>query len=194
MMRMVKSLADGRRYISELSPSPFRGRLVTLSILFVTGGQMVAYVIGWLLSMRVHGWRWMVGIGAHPAIWQFAMLVFMPETPRWLVKAGRRDDAKEVLGKMYGGHSTVSKMVDGILRAIEREVLEEEEVMSKRRNHVAPGKDSWVWLTRLRDAWAELFAVGGNRRALTIACMLQGLQQLCGFVRPPCLMWPCLSC
>jgi len=54
--------------------------------------------------------------------------------------------------------------------------------------------NSWVWLTRLRDAWAELFAVGGNRRALTIACMLQGLQQLCGFVRPPCLMWPCLSC
>ena len=35
-----------------------------------------------------------------------------------------------------------------------------------------------------KDNWDELFRVGGNRRALTIACLLQGLQQLCGFVRP----------
>lgn len=155
---------------------------MTLSILFVTGGQMVAYVIGWLLSRKVEGWRWMVGIGAFPALSQFALLVFLPETPRWLVKASRTEDAKVVLGKVYGKHSTASKMVDGILRAIEREVMEEEEATSKRRGHVTPSKSSWLWLTGLRDAWAELFAVGGNRRALTIACMLQGFQQLCGFV------------
>lgn len=172
-----------RRYISELSPSPFRGRLVTLSILFVTAGQMVAYVIGWMLSTRSEGWRWMVGIGALPALVQFAMLVFLPETPRWLVKIGRVEDAKVVLRKVYGKDDAASKMVEGILRAIEREVLEEEEATSKRHDHVTPAKGSWLWLTGLRDAWAELFAVGGNRRALTIACMLQGFQQLCGFVR-----------
>ena len=43
-----------------------------------------------------------------------------------------------------------------------------------------------MWLTRARNRFAELFYVGGNRRALTIACLLQGLQQLCGFVRPSC--------
>ena len=110
------------------------------------------------------------------------MLHFLPETPRWLVKASRVADAKVVLGKVYGKQITAAKMVDGILRDIEREVLEEEEATSKRGDHVAPCKSSWLWLTGLQDAWAELFAVGGNRRALTIACMLQGFQQLRGFV------------
>lgn len=124
----------------------------------------------------------MVGIGAFPALLQFAMLVFLPETPRWLVKANRTEDAKVVLGKVYGRHSGASEMANGILRAIEREIIEEEEATSKRRGHMPPSKKSWRWLTGLRDAWAELFVVGGNRRALTIACMLQGFQQLCGFV------------
>lgn len=127
----------------------------------------------------------MVGIGALPATMQFGMLVFLPETPRWLVKAGRKDDAKVVLKKVYGGHPTVSRLVDSVVGAIEREVKEEAQATSKRRDHVAPTKDSWVWVTRLRDGWAELFTVDGNRRALTIACMLQGLQQLCGFVSQP---------
>jgi len=62
----------------------------------------------------------MVGIGAFPALLQFAMLVFLPETPRWLVKANRTEDAKVVLGKVYGRHSGASEMANGILRAIER--------------------------------------------------------------------------
>ncbi len=146
---------------------------------------MVAYVIGWLLSTRLHGWRWMVGVGALPAVSQFAMLLFLPETPRWLVKASKRDEAKMVLGKVYGTQPTTARMRESILRAIEQEVMEEEEATSKRRDHVPSIKSSWVWMTRLSDAWMELFAIGGNRRALTIACMLQGLQQLCGFVSHP---------
>ena len=143
---------------------------------------MVAYVTGWMLSTTVHGWRWMVGVGALPALCQCAMLLFLPETPRWLVKANKRDDAKLLLGKLYGTHFAASKMVDRILRAIEREMVEEEEMSSKRRAYITPAKGSWPWLTGLQGAWTELFAVGGNRRALTIACMLQGFQQLCGFV------------
>ncbi|MCJ1361693.1 hypothetical protein MMC16_000793 [Acarospora aff. strigata] len=107
--------------------------------------------------------------------------VEMDETPRWLVKANKRDDAKLLLGKLYGTHFAASKMVDRILRAIEREMVEEEEMSSKRRAYITPAKGSWPWLTGLQGAWTELFAVGGNRRALTIACMLQGFQQLCGF-------------
>ncbi len=147
---------------------------------------MVAYVIGWMLSTSLHGWRWMVGVGALPAVLQFAILLVLPETPRWLVKASRRDEAKVVLDKVYGVRSTAPRMVDGILRAIEREIMNEDEAANKRRDHDTVAKGSWLWMTRLSDAWTELFAVGGNRRALTIACMLQGLQQLCGFVCLPC--------
>ncbi|KAI9701451.1 MAG: hypothetical protein M1836_001506 [Candelina mexicana] len=171
-------------YISEVSPSPFRGRLVTVSSLLITGGQVVAYVIGYLLSSRARGWRWMVGIGALPAALQSLTLAFLPETPRWLVKADRQEEAKRVLINTYGGGQGVHHMVGTVLREIEREILEEEGAIKKRRSHTSTSsKPSSIpqWFMRLQDTWAELFGVGGNRRALTIACMLQGFQQLCGF-------------
>lgn len=158
---------------------------MTVTTLLITGGQVVAYVVGYLLSSRAHGWRWMVGIGALPAGLQFLTLAFLPETPRWLVKANRQEEAKRVLVKTYGGGHLVRHMVDNVLRGIQREILEEEGAIRKRRNHttssLAPPSLP-PWFLRLQDTWAELFSVGGNRRALTIACMLQGFQQLCGFV------------
>lgn len=123
----------------------------------------------------------MVGLGAAPAVAEFGMLIFLPETPRWLVKAGKTVQARAVLGKVYG--KDLLSVAESVIRDIDREIMEEEEATSKRRHHVAPAKAAWPWLTRLRDGWAELFGLGGNRRALTIACLLQGLQQLCGFVR-----------
>lgn len=122
----------------------------------------------------------MVGLGAAPAVVQFGVLVFLPETPRWLVKAGETEHARAVLRKVYG--KGLLSVVESVIRDIDREITEEEEATSKRRHHIAPAKDAWPWLTLLQDGSAELFSVAGNRRALTIACLLQGLQQLCGFV------------
>ncbi|KAL9001124.1 MAG: hypothetical protein Q9169_000307 [Polycauliona sp. 2 TL-2023] len=111
-------------YISELSPSAFRGMLVTLSILFITGGQVVAYVLGYLLAQRAHGWRWMVGLGAIPAVFQFGLLLMLPETPRWLVKAGYESAAREVLIKVYASETQVT--AERVLHEIKREISEEE--------------------------------------------------------------------
>lgn len=165
-----------------------------MTTLLITGGQVVAYVVGYLLSSRARGWRWMVGIGALPAGLQFLTLAFLPETPRWLVKANRQEEAKRVLIKAYGGGHRVHHMVDNVLQGIEREVLEEEGATRKRRTHTTSSLDSPSlppWFLRVQDTLAELFSVGGNRRALSIACMLQGFQQLCGFVRQhlPFLPW-----
>ncbi|KAF2142357.1 uncharacterized protein K452DRAFT_297661 [Aplosporella prunicola CBS 121167] len=169
-------------YISELSPSPFRGRLVTVASLFITGGQVVAYIVGWLYSTTPHGWKWMVGLGALPAIIQFMTLGFMPETPRWLVKAGRKEQARRVLRKVYSVPPDQSdKLTESLVRQIEREVLEEEEAANSRRNSNIPKRGLEAKLAAVNDGFGELVAVGGNRRALIIACMLQGFQQLCGF-------------
>ncbi|KAL8694759.1 MAG: hypothetical protein Q9218_000685 [Villophora microphyllina] len=165
-------------YISELSPSAFRGMLVTLSILFVTGGQVIAYVFGYLLAQKVHGWRWMVGLGAVPAFVQFALLLMLPETPRWLVKAGKEDLAQNVLKKVYASNNNM--VSERVLRSIQKEVMDEE-ALSKIVNPAIPGNDSLPSLTHFQHRMTELLFVGGNRRALVIACMLQGLQQLCGF-------------
>ncbi|SPQ27503.1 a8328e12-8b4f-42c1-b5d9-58cfc13603cf [Thermothielavioides terrestris] len=75
-------------YVAELAPAAFRGRLLTVNVVFITLGQVVAYVVGW--ALREYGdertaWRWMVGLGALPAVVQAVVIAFMPETPRWLV-------------------------------------------------------------------------------------------------------------
>ena len=157
-------------YISELAPGSIRGRLVTVSLLFITSGQVVAYIIGWTLSTVPAGWRWMVGLGAVPAVVQFAMLTVMPETPRWLTKAGLEERAREVLRKLYPEENQ-QETVNHTISAIKAEIIQEE-----RANLVNP-KDSFM----LPSILASLLFHAPHRRALTIACLLQGLQQLCGF-------------
>ncbi|KAI0602439.1 myo-inositol transporter 1 [Biscogniauxia sp. FL1348] len=158
-------------FIAELAPAAHRGRLVTMNNLSVTFGQVVAYIIGWIfteVSDPATGWRWLVGLGVVPALLQCALLLFMPETPRWLVKVGKSSQAWTIIQKTQGAGLAADHEVDSILKDIEIEVREERS---------AGGKNSDSW----RTAWKELLAVPRNRRALTIACSLQALQQLCGF-------------
>lgn len=165
-------------YIAELAPSMFRGRLVTLNVLFITFGQMVAYLIGWLFGMLGGntGWRWMVGLGALPAVFQCFVMLAMPESPRWLIQAGRTEEAKTVLQKVFG-NSNMKRTVQAVMKAIEREVREEQESRRDRIRRSTTKNTGFI-----SDSWSELFGVAGNVRALSIACLLQGLQQLCGFV------------
>ena len=167
-------------YIGELAPATWRGRLVTIVALFITGGQVVAYVIGWLFSRMPGGWRWMVGLGAVPAIVQLLTLVYMPETPRWLIKHGDEDRARLVLRKVYGKDQEA--IVKTIMIRVEKEI-EEEEAVSKTVHHSSgPTSGFKEHIIRMRDNFSELVTVPGHRRALIISCMLQGAQQLCGFV------------
>lgn len=172
-----------QRYISELSPSPVRGRLVTISCLAITLGQVIAYVTGFLLSKQAGGWRWMAGLGALPAGIQFLTLAFLPESPRWLVKRNKTVEARRVLYKVFGNEQENGNLADEVLHSIERE-SRKEEVLKARRLKSNLGDQSFLFagLSGALDSWKETFGVGGNRRALTIACLLQGLQQLCGFV------------
>ncbi|QDS76613.1 hypothetical protein FKW77_007756 [Venturia effusa] len=167
-------------YISEIAPAQWRGRLVTISSLFITGGQVVAYLVGWAFSQVNGGWRWMVGLGAVPAVLQLLAILFMPETPRWLVKAGREEKAREVLTKVYGLNE--ERVIEGILKSISDEI-EEESSSRKLVSIDASAEPSPLGrhLQAFKYTIRELCTVGGNRRALVIACMLQASQQLCGF-------------
>ncbi|KAJ9619495.1 hypothetical protein H2203_008273 [Taxawa tesnikishii (nom. ined.)] len=142
-------------YIAEIAPDKMRGRLVTVQSLFITGGQVVAYLIGWAVGER---WRWGVGLGAAPAIVQSFLLLGMVESPRWLVRSEREEQAKRVLRKLGGGEEGVELLMRRMRREVDME---------------STGKAG--------SALKELWVNRGNRRALGIACGLQGLQQLCGF-------------
>ncbi|KAF2155607.1 general substrate transporter [Myriangium duriaei CBS 260.36] len=145
-------------YIAEVAPARHRGRLVTVQSLFITGGQVVAYLVGWACGGR---WRLAVGVGAVPAVVQAVMMGWLVETPRFLVMKGSEERARVVLR----GLGVENVDVDVVVERIRAEIKEEG----------GSGDDGW------RSRWNDLVKTGGNRRALTIACMLQGLQQLCGF-------------
>lgn len=158
-------------YIAEIAPARYRGMLVTANVLFITAGQVVAYVVGWLFSeygAPGTAWRWMVGLGAMPSIVQAVMVMLMPETPRWLVMSKRIDEARSVVERIFGGEAGVSRVADVVISEVEVEIREEE-VARRMRGQGAAG-------------WKELLTVRRNRLALMITCLLQGLQQLCGFV------------
>ncbi|KAK3392645.1 general substrate transporter [Sordaria brevicollis] len=170
-------------YIAELAPATHRGRLVTMNIVFITLGQVVAYIVGWVFgtygSPETTGWRWMVGLGAAPAVAQVVILLWMPESPRWLVKEGRSEEARGVIARIAGTENDAQETrreVDAILKNIEIEVREE--AMATRFDGAGHGGNA---MSAWKEAMRELFRVRRNRRALAIACLLQGLQQLCGF-------------
>lgn len=175
-------------YISELAPSVFRGRLVTIQCLLITFGQVVAYIVGWVFSRTDHGWRQMVGIGALPALVQIISVIFLPETPRWLVKAGQREEAVNVLRRTFEGSSNTGpserqreSIIQCILNSVESEVQQEQEARHAGHPTYAGKRGLATRLDSIRYALTDLFSIGSNRRALSIACMLQGAQQLCGF-------------
>ncbi|TIC22221.1 hypothetical protein E3Q12_02833 [Wallemia mellicola] len=88
-------------YISELSPTRLRGRLVTVNAVFLTFGQVIAYAIGAAFANVDDGWRYMVGICAVPSGLQFIALHWLPESPRFLLSRGKDDGAIKVLSRIY---------------------------------------------------------------------------------------------
>jgi len=86
----------GPMYIAEASPARIRGTFVSLFQLAVTVGILLAYIAAALLAPSA-AWRWMLGLAAIPGLLLAVGMFFMPESPRWLVKQGRRVDARAVL-------------------------------------------------------------------------------------------------
>lgn len=88
----------GPMYISEISPAERRGRLVALFQFNVVSGILLAFLSNYLLfGISEDSWRWMLGVQAIPSLLFFVMVFMVPESPRWLVKNGRDEEAEKVL-------------------------------------------------------------------------------------------------
>jgi sugar porter (SP) family MFS transporter len=105
-------------YIAEIAPAELRGRLVTLNQLTIVFGILAAQLLNLLIARRVPegasaaaiagswngqlGWRWMFTLVAAPSLLFFASALFVPESPRWLLKNGQEIDARRVLARIGG--------------------------------------------------------------------------------------------
>lgn len=98
-------------YIAEISPPHMRGRLVSVNQLFVTVGILVSYIVD--LSFAASGdWRWMIGLGAIPAAVFGLGMLFLPESPRWLMKMGRMERAKKILCSITSETEAMKEIAD----------------------------------------------------------------------------------
>ena len=104
----------GPLYISEISPAHSRGALVSLNQLLITVGILVSYLADYLLAGGEH-WRWMFGLAAFPAVVLGSGMLMLPESPRWLVRQGKHELARQVLRRVRSEEQDV----DGEIRAIE---------------------------------------------------------------------------
>ena len=139
-------------YAAEMAPSRLRGRFVSLYQLAITIGIFVAYLVDYVLS-HGSGWRAMLGVSAVPAILLVVAVWPLPDSPRWYMKAGRRQDAERSLRRVEG-----TEDVDEDLGTIQASIDQD---------------------ARSAATWGTVFAAQW-RRPLLIGVMLAVLQQLTG--------------
>jgi MFS transporter, SP family, arabinose:H+ symporter len=155
-------------YIAEISPERSRGRFVSLYQLAIVVGILVSYFVNMVIQHygasqqpvmqtatpqswnAVNGWRWMLGVVAVPSVLFGLMLIPLPESPRWLMKRGRRSEAGKILSRI-AGEATAS-----------RELAQIEESL-----HAETG------------SFSELFH-GGFGKAMLVGCMLAIFSQFGG--------------
>jgi SP family xylose:H+ symportor-like MFS transporter len=96
-------------YIAEIAPANIRGNLVSWNQFAIIFGMNVIYFVNFFIAKQgneqwllTEGWRWMFFSGAIPAGLFLLLLLFVPETPRFLVMKGKDDKALSVLNKISG--------------------------------------------------------------------------------------------
>jgi MFS transporter, SP family, arabinose:H+ symporter len=108
-------------YISEISPATHRGRLVALFQINIVLGILLAFLSNYLFrDAGDSAWRWMIGIVAIPSIVFLVLVLFVPESPRWLIiMKGDTEGAERIFSEV--NPSKAKAEVDAILNSTRRD-------------------------------------------------------------------------
>lgn len=112
-------------YIAEIAPPKLRGGLVSLNQLNIVIGISAAYFSNYFLKdIATESWRWMLGVEAIPAFIYFLALLFVPNSPRWLISKNQNiDKATAILSKIGGlafANETISSIQTSLKQNIEK--------------------------------------------------------------------------
>jgi len=127
MARILGGMAVGAAsvlspaYISEVAPANIRGRMTTVQQIMIITGLTAAFLVNYFLAasagestagfwVGLEAWRWMYLMQALPAAIFFVALLFIPESPRYLVSKKREEKARTVLTSLFGTHVADSKL------------------------------------------------------------------------------------
>ncbi|GHC80708.1 sugar transporter [Nocardiopsis terrae] len=121
-------------YIAEVSPAAYRGRLASLQQLAIVLGIACSQLVNYAIAQAAGGsaqnalgpvqaWQWMLGIEVLPALVYLSLSLVIPESPRYLVRVGRVDQAREILsGVEGGGTARIEQRIGEIREALGAEV------------------------------------------------------------------------
>ena len=98
-------------YLSEVAPTEIRGAVASLNQLMIVSGILSAFIVNYALS-ESGAWRWMLGLAAIPSAILLLGMLFMPETPRWLVSQDRDAEARRVLMRTRSGDEADQEIRD----------------------------------------------------------------------------------
>ncbi|KGE77330.1 sugar porter family MFS transporter [Halomonas salina] len=118
-------------YISEVAPSRYRGRLATIQQVAIIGGLFVSFLSNYFLSgmagssvselwLGQAAWRWMFWMELLPAVVFLVALLFIPESPRYLVSVGKTARAERVLALVSASDRVDTKLAN-IEASLERD-------------------------------------------------------------------------
>lgn len=123
-------------YIAEVSPAEKRGRFVAVNQLTIVIGVLGAQLINLMIARPVEpgvslqviaeswngqtGWRWMFGAELVPALAFLILMFFVPESPRWLVKAGKPEKARAMLERI-GSAEYAGETLQAIEHTLEKD-------------------------------------------------------------------------
>lgn len=106
-------------YIAEISPARIRGRMVSVNQFAIVTGFLVVYFVNYFIALQGDagwneqvGWRWMFGSEALPALLLLICLFFVPESPRWLTKQNRINEALEILTRVDGTQYAKNELLE----------------------------------------------------------------------------------
>jgi sugar porter (SP) family MFS transporter len=105
-------------YIAEISPPKVRGRNVAINQLTVVLGILITNLVNYFLAdTGKDAWRWMFGLGTVPSVFFLLGVMWLPESPRWLLKDGQDIAARKVLDKI-GSAEFVESTVSAIQKSL----------------------------------------------------------------------------
>lgn len=126
-MRFVAGIGVGMAsllsplYIAEVSPASVRGRNVSINQLTIVLGILITNLVNYKLAgFGQEAWRWMFGLGAVPSIFFLLGVIWLPESPRWLYKANKKEKAAAIL-KKTGDDSFAQQTLEAIEKTSDAE-------------------------------------------------------------------------
>ncbi len=106
-------------YIAEVAPARIRGRLVSLNQIAIISGMLVVSIVNWWIASPLDsswnvamGWRWMFASETLPAVLFLVLLLPVPESPRWLAKQKRTQEAEQLLVRLNGPQQARAAVVE----------------------------------------------------------------------------------